>query len=177
MFMATLVLTVLGFGLGWLLGLAAKLFAVDDSNPLAEQIESLLPNSQCGQCGYPGCKPAAEAIAEGEAAVTVCPPGGRALAESIAEILGIDINSIGETTEPLLASIEPSLCTGCTRCFKACPTDAIVGATKQLHVVIREACTGCSKCEEVCPENCISLAPQTVSLNNWHWSKPEAEVA
>lgn len=177
MFMATLVLTVLGLGLGWLLGLAAKVFAVTDGNPLAEQIEGLLPNSQCGQCGFPGCKPAAQAIADGDAPVTVCPPGGRALAETIADIMGIDINSIGATSEPLLARIDAALCTGCTRCYKACPTDAIVGATKQLHVVISAACTGCAKCAEACPEDCISLTPQTVSLSNWHWSKPLAEVA
>ncbi len=172
MFIATLVLTVLGFALGGALAFAAKVFAVEDGNPLVEQVEALLPGSQCGQCGFAGCKPAAEAMVEGSAAVTCCPPGGRALAETLAAMLGIDINSLGETALPMLASIEESRCTGCTRCFKACPTDAIVGANRQIHAVIRSACTGCAKCEEVCPEDCIHLAPEAPNLHSWHWPKP-----
>ncbi len=172
MFTATLVLTILGFSLGGGLAFAAKLFTVEEENPLVEQIEALLPGSQCGQCGFPGCKPAAQAMADGSADITCCPPGGRALAETLAGMMGIDINSIGETSAPLLASIEESLCTGCTRCFKACPTDAIVGANKQIHAVIRSACTGCSKCKDVCPEDCIHLDVEQPDLNNWHWPKP-----
>ncbi len=174
MFVATLVLTVMGFSLGWLLGLAAKFLAVEDGNPLVKEIEEMLPGSQCGQCGFPGCGPAAQAIADGTAPVTCCPPGGRALVESLAAKMNIDLSTIGETSAPMLATIEQTLCTGCTRCYKACPTDAIVGATKQLHVVIQKACTGCSKCKDVCPENCIDLQPEGLSLENWHWPKPEA---
>ena len=172
MFVATLVLTILGFSLGGALAYAAKVFAVEDGNPLVDEIESLMPGSQCGQCGFPGCRPAAEAIVSGEAAITCCPPGGRSLVETIAEMLGIDPNSVGETAAPMLASIEETLCTGCTRCYKACPTDAIVGANKQIHVVIDNACTGCGKCVEACPEDCIHLSPEQTDLNNWHWPKP-----
>lgn len=172
MFTATVVLTVMGFSLGGGLAYAAKVFAVGEDNPVVDEIESLLPGSQCGQCGFPGCKPAAQAMADGSADVTSCPPGGRALAEKLADILGIDINSLGETAAPLLASIDETLCTGCTRCYKACPTDAIVGANKQIHAVIADACTGCGKCEDACPEDCIHLVPEAVNLDNWHWPKP-----
>lgn len=172
MFTATLVLTLLGFALGGLLGLAARAFAVDE-NPLADEIEALLPNSQCGQCGFPGCKPLAQAIVEGQAEINSCPPGGRVLAEKIADIMGVDVNSIGEPVAPMLASINAELCTGCTRCYKVCPTDAIVGANKQIHSVINKACTGCAKCQEACPEDCIELQPEGLSLNNWHWPKPQ----
>jgi len=173
MFVATLVLTVLGLVLGWLLGLAAKKFAVEE-NPIVVEVEALLPGSQCGQCGFPGCGPAAEAMVSGAAPINCCPPGGRALVENLSQLLNIDLNSLGDAPEPLLASIDDSLCTGCTKCYKACPTDAIVGATKQIHAVISKACTGCSKCKDVCPEDCISLNPEPVTLNNWHWTKPEA---
>lgn len=172
MFTATVVLTVMGFSLGGALAYAAMVFSVEEDNPLAEEVEAMLPGSQCGQCGFPGCKPAAQAMVEGSAEVTCCPPGGRALAEKLAELLGIDINSLGETSAPLLATIEESLCTGCTRCYKACPTDAIVGANKQIHAVIAEACTGCAKCKDACPEDCIHLLPESVNLDNWHWPKP-----
>jgi len=172
MFTATLVLTVLGFSLGAALAYAAKVFAVGEANPLAEEIEALLPGSQCGQCGFAGCRPAAQAMAEGSVDITCCPPGGRVLAERLATLLDIDINSLGATPAPLLASIDETLCTGCTRCYKACPTDAIVGANKQIHAVIRSACTGCSKCRDACPENCIQLEAQQPDLDNWHWPKP-----
>ncbi|WP_240725071.1 RnfABCDGE type electron transport complex subunit B [Mangrovimicrobium sediminis] len=170
--MATLVLTILGFTLGSALAFAAKVFAVAESNPIVEEIEAMLPNSQCGQCGFAGCKPAAEAMADGSADPTCCPPGGRALAERVAELLGIDINTLGESAAPQLASIDESLCTGCTRCYKACPTDAIVGANKQIHAVIKSACTGCGKCLDACPEDCIHLGAETPDLHNWQWPKP-----
>ncbi|MEE2730235.1 MAG: RnfABCDGE type electron transport complex subunit B [Pseudomonadota bacterium] len=173
MFVATLVLTALGLLLGWLLGLAARVFAVEE-NPIVNEVEALLPGSQCGQCGFPGCSAAAEAMVEGNAAVNCCPPGGRALTESLAELLNIDLNSLGDAPVPQLATIDETLCTGCTKCYKACPTDAIVGATRQIHAVISKACTGCSKCKDVCPEDCISLNPEPLTLNTWHWTKPEA---
>lgn len=174
MIAATLVLTVMGFVLGGLLGLAARYLAVEESNPIVTEIEALLPNSQCGQCGFPGCTPAARAIAEGEADVTCCPPGGKALAEKLATILGIELKDVDLPSGPVLAHIEPSLCTGCTRCYKVCPTDAIIGATRQLHSVLGSACTGCRKCEEACPEDCISMQTEAPTLSTWHWPKPEA---
>ncbi len=174
MLTATLVLTLMGLVLGTLLALAARYMAVEDDNPISRDIEQLLPGSQCGQCGFPGCGPAAEAIASGDADVTCCPPGGRALTETLAGMLDIDLASLGDAPEPQLAIIDEQLCTGCTRCYKICPTDAIVGASKQLHVVVNDACTGCEQCIDVCPEDCISLTTQGIDLTRWHWHKPEA---
>ena len=172
---AIVVLTLMGLVLGVLLGLAARYFAVDDKDPVVEQIEALLPNSQCGQCGFAGCSPAAQAIADGSAEITCCPPGGQLLVEKLAEILDIDMDSLSaEIALPVVAKINPEGCTGCTRCYKACPTDAIVGANKQLHVVMTKACTGCRKCFEACPEDCINMAPEDESIATWHWPKPEA---
>ena len=137
MFMAIFVLTAMGLVLGALLGLSAKYLAVDEGNPIIKEIEDLLPNSQCGQCGFPGCSPAAEAIVNGEAEITCCPPGGQPLVEKLARIMSVDLSTLdAKATVPVIASIDSQTCTGCTRCYKACPTDAIVGANKQLHVVI-----------------------------------------
>lgn len=174
MLVATLVLSLMGLSLGTLLVLAARFLAVENDNPLIQEIEQILPGSQCGQCGFPGCGAAAEAMADGRAPVTCCPPGGRSLAESLAKLLDIDIATLGEVAKPEVATINEQLCTGCTRCYKACPTDAIVGATRQLHVVMPEACTGCRKCFDACPEDCISLRVADVTLKTWHWHKPEA---
>ncbi|MBM97037.1 MAG: electron transporter RnfB [Oceanospirillaceae bacterium] len=174
MLIATLVLTLMGLVLGTLLALAARYMAVEDDNPMTGEIEDLLPGSQCGQCGFPGCGPAAEAIANREADVTCCPPGGRALAETLAKMMDIDLSTLGDAAEPQLAVIDETLCTGCTRCFKICPTDAIVGASKQMHVVVNEACTGCEQCMEACPEDCISMTTEEMDLTRWHWHKPEA---
>jgi Na+-translocating ferredoxin:NAD+ oxidoreductase subunit B len=172
MWVPMLALMALGLGLGLLLGFAARVLRVGEADPVAKQIESLMPGSQCGQCGFPGCTPAAAAIASGEASIGVCPPGGRTLMVKIADILGVDPNSVGEVAVPKVAFIDKNLCTGCTRCFRACPTDAVVGANGQLHTIITEACTGCAKCAEACPENCISLAQEPVNLDSWHWPKP-----
>ncbi|MDO6805878.1 RnfABCDGE type electron transport complex subunit B, partial [Wenyingzhuangia sp. 1_MG-2023] len=95
-----------GLVLGGLLGLAAKYFATGDDDPIVKEIEQMLPGSQCGQCGFPGCTPAAEAIANGDAAVTCCPPGGRALAENLARLLDVDMSTLGESPQPLLANID-----------------------------------------------------------------------
>lgn len=173
MLMATLTLAAMGVLLGAGLGVAARKFAVTDDNPLLKEIEALMPGSQCGQCGFPGCSAAAGALAEGSAPVTCCPPGGVALAEKLAELLGVTLDA-GQMSAPLLASIDAAQCTGCTRCYRACPTDAIVGANGQIHSVLHSACTGCAKCQEACPEDCVSLAPQGPSLDNWRWAKPQA---
>lgn len=174
MISAILAITALGLGLGLLLGIAAKIFRVADENPLAKEIEALLPASQCGQCGFAGCSQAASAIAEGEAEITCCPPGGRALVEQLAEMLDMDLDSIGEVSAPQVAAVNETLCTGCTRCFRACPTDAVVGANGQIHVVLQSACTGCKKCMEACPEDCISMEAEKITLENWQWGKPAA---
>ena len=173
MLYAVLVFAVMGTAIGYLLGLAAKKFAVPEENPLVKEVEDMLPQSQCGQCGFPGCSPAAKAVVEGEVGINFCPPGGQPLVESLADLLGIDPSSVGEVAKPLLAVIDGSLCTGCTKCLKACPTDAVVGANGQMHMVISEACTGCKKCEQVCPESCIAMQHEPETLKSWHWPKPE----
>jgi electron transport complex protein RnfB len=173
MITAILVLTLLGLTLGLLLGLTAKFLAVPEGNPLVLEVEALLPGSQCGQCGFAGCKPAAQAIADGSAKINCCPPGGRALTDKLAALLGVDVATLGAAAAPVVAVIRNAQCTGCTRCAKSCPTDAIIGATRQLHSVLNRACSGCGKCVGACPENCIELTPEAVTLNNWHWPKPQ----
>ncbi len=166
-------LTLLGIALGFGLGIAARLLRVEGA-PLVEEIEALMPGSQCGQCGYAGCGPAAAAVASREAPIAICPPGGRTLAVQIAAKLGIDLDqSKIEDRTPTVAQVREEICTGCTRCFKICPTDAIVGAPRQIHTVIRDACIGCGKCTEVCPTECLQLYPIEVTLRTWCWDKPK----
>ncbi|MBV1788505.1 RnfABCDGE type electron transport complex subunit B [Marinobacterium sp. D7] len=173
MITAVAVLTLLGLALGLMLGYADKVFAVEE-NPIVKEVESMLPGTHCGQCGFAGCGGAAEAMVRGDASVTCCPPGGRALAQALAERLGISADLSGMASEPMIAVIEESLCTGCCRCYRVCPTDAILGSTKQIHAVFADACTGCEKCADACPENCISMRPEQQTLDTWHWPKPAA---
>ncbi|HOG04234.1 MAG TPA: RnfABCDGE type electron transport complex subunit B, partial [Accumulibacter sp.] len=133
MFIAVASLTLMGIALGGLLGLAARYLAVEE-NPLEAELQALLPGSQCGQCGFVGCAQAAAALARNEAAPTLCPPGGRAVAEAIAARLGIRIDLAAVRDDgPQLAFVSEDICTGCCRCSKVCPTDAIIGAAKQIH--------------------------------------------
>jgi electron transport complex protein RnfB len=172
MFIAIFSLSALGLVLGLLLGTAARFLKVE-GNALAGEIEALLPGSQCGQCGYPGCGPAAEALASGAVPVTVCPPGGRALAEVLAAKLGVSADLSGvEDQAPMLAFINEALCVGCTRCFKRCPTDAILGASRQIHAVLTEACTGCGKCVDICPTECVEMHEVRPTLQTWYWPRP-----
>jgi electron transport complex protein RnfB len=165
-------LTSLGLGLGALLGMAAKKLKVD-INPLVDEISEMMPGTQCGQCGYPGCNQAAEAIVEGSAAVNICPPGGRTLAEQLAQKLGVSVDLSAMSDDgPIVASVREATCIGCTRCFKVCPTDAIIGAPKQIHTVVRDACTGCKACIDVCPTECLIATPVQQTLQTWHWPKP-----
>jgi electron transport complex protein RnfB len=174
---AIISLTLLGLILGLLLGLAARYLKVE-GNPLAAELEQLLPGAQCGQCGFPGCAGAAQALASGTAAVTLCPPGGRALVQVLAAKLGVDADLSGvKESVPMLAEVKEEICIGCTRCFKVCPTDAIMGAAQQIHVVFREACTACGKCEEVCPTESIKLQPVPPTLQSWYWHKPRVAEA
>ncbi|MDD2700913.1 MAG: RnfABCDGE type electron transport complex subunit B [Sideroxydans sp.] len=170
-------LTVLGTVLGLLLGLAARYLRVE-GNPIVAEIEQMLPGSQCGQCGYPGCTGAAQALADGSAPVTLCPPGGVALVQALADKLGVEADLSGvEDKGPQVAEVKEEICIGCTRCFKVCPTDAIMGAAQQIHVVFREACTACSKCVDVCPTEALSLQAVPVTLQSWYWNKPKLEAA
>ena len=134
----------------------------------------MLPGSNCGQCGYAGCTQAAVALVNHEAPITCCPPGGKALIESLAARLGVEANTAGmDDTGPMLAIVREATCIGCTRCFKVCPTDAIVGAPKQMHSVIPAACNGCKLCIDICPTECLQLIPEPVSLDNWRWQQPK----
>jgi electron transport complex protein RnfB len=170
-------LTVMGLVLGFLLGAAARFLRVEE-DPLVDEIERLMPGSQCGQCGFPGCKPAAEALVAGQAPPTLCPPGGRALAEQLAQMLSIDLDLSGvKDQQPMVARVDETNCIGCTRCYKVCPTDALVGAQKQIHAVVADACIACGKCVEICPTECLQLHPVKVTLRNWRWPAPEAELA
>jgi electron transport complex protein RnfB len=172
MLTAILILTALGLVMGTMLGIAAKYLAVE-GNPLQAEIEGLMPGSQCGQCGYPGCTPAAAALAKGEAPVTLCPPGGRALAERLAEKLGVSVDlSNMQEQAPKVAFVHENICVGCTKCFKRCPTDAIIGGPKQIHAVFSDACTGCGKCFEVCPTECIEMREVKPTLQTWYWPEP-----
>jgi len=138
--------------------------SASESDNLVDRIDALLPQTQCTQCGYDGCRPYAEAIARGEADINRCPPGGdeglRALA-ALLERPAIPIApECGEPLErPQVALIDESICIGCTRCIQACPTDAIVGAARQMHTVIAAECTGCGLCLAPCPVDCIELEP------------------
>ena len=172
MITAIVSLTVFGLVLGFLLAMAGRYFHVE-GNPLLAEVQALLPGSQCGQCGYPGCAAAAEAMLAGAAPITLCPPGGRALAEALALKLGMSADLAGmEDRQAMMARVIEDNCTGCGRCFKACPTDAVVGAPKQIHGIVQDACTGCGKCTEVCPTESITLHAVTPTLKTWYWSKP-----
>lgn len=165
-------LTIMGIVLGSLLGAASRFLAVEE-DPLEKELQSILPGSQCGQCGYVGCAQAAAALARGEAAVTLCPPGGKAVAEKLAKRLGVTVDlSEHEDKVPQYAVIVEELCIGCTRCIKECSADAIFGATKQMHTVLTEACHACGKCVAVCPTDGIVMQPVPVTLRTWHWPKP-----
>jgi len=130
---------------------------------LVERLDRLLPQTQCGQCGYDGCRPYAEAMARGEAGIDHCPPGGDAGARALAKLLRVEAKpydrSRGEQQSPLVAAIVEADCIGCTKCIQACPVDAIVGAAKFMHVVIEPLCTGCGLCVPPCPVDCIVMLP------------------
>ena len=130
---------------------------------LVGHIDALLPQTQCGQCGYRGCRPYAEALAAGHANTNQCPPGGDDGARDLAALLGVAIKPVdprfGITKPPAGAIIDETLCIGCTLCIQACPVDAIVGAAKLMHTVIARDCTGCELCLPPCPVDCISMVP------------------
>lgn len=170
-------MSALGVGLGAVLGIAARRFHVE-TPPIVDEIEKIMPGTNCGQCGFAGCHGAAEAIAEGSAPLTLCAPGGRDLVAQLAELTGADMPDVGVAgvldEGPMVAFIFEDHCTGCTKCFKRCPTDAIVGAAKQIHTVINDACIGCDACAEVCPTEAIIMRTKPRTLRNWHWPKPDA---
>ncbi len=127
------------------------------SHITVDQIDALLPQTQCGKCGHPGCLPYAKAIVDGEA-INHCPPGGQRTADALATLLDKAPLPLAQPAEsPLLAVIDEDICIGCTKCIKACPVDAILGAPKQMHSILRDECTGCELCVTPCPVDCISM--------------------
>lgn len=171
-------LTLMGVTLGGLLGVAARYLAVEE-DPLEQEILHMLPGSNCGQCGFIGCTPYAQAMAhEHGTPVTLCVPGGKATAEALAKKLGVTADlSEHEDVGPLYARIDEDLCIGCMRCIQECSSDAIIGANKQMHTVMPEACHGCQKCFKICPTEAISMCKVPVTLSSWHWNKPHLEAA
>lgn len=160
---------------GAVLGFAAIKFKVE-GDPLVEQIDELLPQTQCGQCGYPGCRPYAQAIAEGDA-INKCPPGGHTTINALANLLDVEAPPLdeehGEESEvKKVAYIREEDCIGCTKCIQACPVDAILGAAKQMHTVIIDECTGCDLCVEPCPVDCIDMLPLEGGVQQWRWDLP-----
>lgn len=159
--------------MGMALSLASRFFA-KEQDPLIEAISELLPNGQCGQCGYPGCAQAAIAMNEGKLGPDCCPPGGQALAAQLSKLLDIPLKKSEQAESlPQVVYIDPALCDGCTRCFKKCPFDAIVGANKQLHGVISDICTGCGLCQAACPQDAIAFKTDPIYSESWVWPKPQ----
>ena len=178
--MAIVLLTLLALLLGIILGYFAIRFRVE-GDPIVEQIDAVLPQTQCAQCGYPGCRPYAEAIAKEEAEINQCPPGGEDGIKALADLLGREViplnpeNGESDDGATMIAVINEETCIGCTKCVQVCPVDAIVGAAKHKHNVIDEYCTGCELClPPLCPvEDCIQMEPVELTIHNWKWSLPE----
>ncbi|HEY0296146.1 MAG TPA: electron transport complex subunit RsxB [Bordetella sp.] len=143
---------------------------------LATRIDALLPQTQCTKCGYDGCRPYAQAIADGRAPIDRCPPGGEAGIAALANLLAVPALPLDTTRGrhgPLLAAvIDEAHCIGCTLCIQACPVDAIVGANKRMHTVLADLCTGCDLCVPPCPVDCISMVPA-----NRAWTPADAQAA
>ncbi|MGH8213552.1 MAG: electron transport complex subunit RsxB [Rhodanobacteraceae bacterium] len=134
-----------------------------DLDVLIESIDAALPQTQCTRCGYPACRPYAEAVARGETPINRCPPGGEAGIRALAALTGQPVQPLdpacGDEMPPRLAIIDEDVCIGCTKCIQACPVDAIVGAGKLMHTIIPQQCTGCELCIPPCPVDCIAMVP------------------
>ena len=151
-------ITTIALVAGVLLSFAEKQLPAS-SEPLIDEINSLLPQTQCAQCGFAGCRPYAEAIAENGAAINLCPPGGAECVQKLASLLGREALPLASAAPARgsKALIDESICIGCTHCRSACPVDAIVGAQQLMHTVIASECTGCELCLPPCPVDCISM--------------------
>ena len=142
------------------------------------RLDDVLPQTQCGRCGYAGCRPYAEAIAGGEVEINKCAPGGETVMLALADLLGrdpvpLDAAIAGEKPK-LVAVIDEARCIGCTLCLQACPVDAILGAAKHMHTVIASECTGCELCLPPCPVECIAMLPVPQTQRTWKWPYPDA---
>ncbi|WP_018984466.1 electron transport complex subunit RsxB [Salinimonas chungwhensis] len=168
---ALIAIGLLALIFGLVLGYASIKFKVE-GDPLVDQIDEILPQTQCGQCGYPGCRPYAEAIANGDE-INKCPPGGEATIKQLADLMGVEAKPLdaahGEEDEKKVAFIREDECIGCTKCIQACPVDAILGAAKHMHTVITDECTGCDLCVDPCPVDCIDMVPVSPTTTSWTW--------
>ena len=163
--MWTAVITIAALALiaGLALSYASRRLPAGTSD-LVEQVNDQLPQTQCAQCGYPGCRPYAKAVVDGRAAINLCPPGGEETVRRLARLLGKPVLPLAGQVVPAVAVIDESLCIGCVHCRNACPVDAIVGAHQLMHTVIESECTGCELCIAPCPVDCISMRPLPCSL-------------
>ncbi|WP_428240425.1 electron transport complex subunit RsxB [Gynuella sp.] len=175
---AIVAIFLLALAFGALLGFAAVRFK-PEGNPIVDQIDAILPQTQCGQCGHPGCRPYAEAIAGGDEPINKCPPGGESTIAALADLLDVEAVPLdaehGEEKPTQVAVIRENECIGCTKCIQACPVDAIIGAAKQMHTVIASECTGCDLCVEPCPVDCIDMVHVATTLETWGWQQPVTE--
>jgi len=160
MITAVLTIAVIALLAGLALSLASRLLPANNGD-LVETVNDLLPQTQCAQCGYPGCRPYAQAVVEAGAAINLCPPGGQETVERLARLLGKEGLPLAESVLPSVAVIDENACIGCVHCRNACPVDAIVGASQLMHTVIESECTGCELCVAPCPVDCISMRPLT----------------
>jgi electron transport complex protein RnfB len=158
MWTAVITIGLIALLAGLALGYASRRLPADEGD-LVERINELLPQTQCAQCGYPGCRPYAAAIVTDEAAINLCPPGGDDTVRRLADLLGRDFLPLAEVAPEArrVAIIDETLCIGCMHCRNACPVDAIVGAQHLMHTVIESECTGCELCIAPCPVDCIGL--------------------
>jgi len=161
-----------------------------DVTDLATRLDALLPQTQCEQCGFHGCRPYAEAMARGDAPINRCPPGGAAGIARLATLLGTPVLPLdpahGVEKPRMLARVVEADCIGCTKCTQACPVDAIVGAAKLMHTVLPDHCTGCELCVPACPVDCIVLEPMPLAqvedplqadASRAHFQRREARLA
>ncbi|MDC0877269.1 electron transport complex subunit RsxB [Methylophilaceae bacterium] len=175
MLTSVLVVLFLALLIGSILGFSSIKFKVD-GDPIIDKIDSILPQTQCGQCSYPGCKPYATAIAKGEADINQCPPGGEDGVRKLAELMGVEYKPLNEEHGAIkpksIAVIDEDTCIGCTLCIQACPVDAILGSAKHMHTIIEKECTGCELCLPPCPVDCIDMIAIQENTENWKWKYP-----